>query len=201
MSSGPRTVRQKLLQLNNIPSLFSHNLIPKAAVFYHIMKAVVLYRSKYGSTKQYAEWIAEELGADIFPADAFSPEQFALYDTVVFGAPVFGGAVLGIAAVADHMDVLRDKRLFVFTVGLTPPDAEQSLADLAEKNYPATLMKHAEFFHFRGALDAKKLTFGHKILLKMINSSMRNKLDMHQNHVSRKAIFPLTEAARGEKNA
>jgi len=28
------------------------------------MNTIVIYRSKYGSTKQYAEWIAEELGCE-----------------------------------------------------------------------------------------------------------------------------------------
>ena len=162
------------------------------------MKAVVLYRSKYGSTKQYALWIAEELGADIFPADTFSAEQFFTYDTVIFGAPIFGGAILGIAAVADNMAVLKEKRLFVFTVGITSPDAEKNLSDLREKNFPDSLIKQAEHFHLRGALEAEKLTFGHKLLLKMINSSMRNKLDLHQNHVSFEAILPLIEAVRRE---
>ena len=162
------------------------------------MNTVVLYRSRYGSTKQYAEWIAEALGADIFPADAFPAEKFAEYDTVIFGAPVFGGAVLGIAGVENNLAVLQKKRLIIFTVGLTSPKAEQQLADLAAKNFSAALQNHAEFFHFRGALEYQKLSFGYKILLRMIRSSMSNKLDLNQNHVSREAVFPLVDAAGGD---
>ena len=92
------------------------------------MNTVVLYQSRYGSTKQYAEWIAEELGADIYPADSFPAEKFAGYDTVIFGAPVFGGAVLGIAGIENNLAVLQNKRLIIFTVGLTSPDAEERLA-------------------------------------------------------------------------
>ena len=162
------------------------------------MNTVVLYRSRYGSTKQYAEWIAEALGADIFPADAFPAEKFAEYDTVIFGAPVFGGAVLGIAGVENNLAVLQNKRLIIFTVGLTSPKAEQQLADLAAKNFSAALQNHAKFFHLRGALEYQKLSFGHKILLRMIRSSMSNKLDLNQNHVSREAVFPLVDAAGGD---
>ena len=32
------------------------------------MNAIVIYKTKYGSTKQYAEWIAEELGCDFIDA-------------------------------------------------------------------------------------------------------------------------------------
>ena len=28
------------------------------------MKGIILYKSKYGATKQYAEWIAEDLGCE-----------------------------------------------------------------------------------------------------------------------------------------
>ena len=162
------------------------------------MNAVVLYMSKYGSTKQYAEWIAEELGADIFRADSFASENFASYDTVVFGGPVFGGAIMGIAKVAENMHILKDKQLIIFTVGITSPNAEKILADLLEKNYNDSMMKHAETFHFQGALESEKLTLGHKVLLKMVNSSMRNKLDLHQNHVSRDAVMPLIESVKKE---
>lgn len=162
------------------------------------MNAVVLYMSKYGSTKQYAEWIAEELGADIFRADSFPAENFASYDTVIFGGAVFGGAIMGIAKISENMHILKDKRLIVFTVGITPPNAEKILADLLEKNYNDSMMNHAETFHFQGALEYKNLTLGHKILLKMINSSMRNKLDLHQNHVSRDAVMPLIDSLKKE---
>ncbi|MBE6507422.1 MAG: hypothetical protein E7Z72_05825 [Methanocorpusculum parvum] len=155
------------------------------------MKAVVLYQSKYGSTKQYAEWIAKELGADIFPANACL--DVSSYDTIIFGAPVFGGTVMGIAAVSN-LPLSKEQRLFLFTVGLTAPDAEKNLENLREKNFSEAVVKRAEIFHFQGALEYKKLTLHHKILLKMINSTMRNKLDLNQNHVAYENILPLIEA-------
>ncbi len=36
------------------------------------MKTIVVYKSKYGYTKRYAEWIAEELSCDIKENAAFS---------------------------------------------------------------------------------------------------------------------------------
>ena len=48
------------------------------------------------------------------------------------------------------------------------------------------------------ALEYRKLSFGHKILLRMIRSSMPNKLDLNQNHVSREAVLPLVAAAGGD---
>ena len=36
---------------------------------------VVIYKSKYGSTKQYAQWIAEELNTSLFEATSIDPSQ------------------------------------------------------------------------------------------------------------------------------
>jgi flavodoxin len=33
------------------------------------MNGLVVYNSKYGSTKQYAQWIAEALGFDVISVD------------------------------------------------------------------------------------------------------------------------------------
>jgi flavodoxin len=35
-------------------------------------KTVVIYKTKYGSAKQYAQWIAEELKCDLFEQSSFS---------------------------------------------------------------------------------------------------------------------------------
>jgi len=40
-------------------------------------KTVVIYKSKYGKTKQYAEWIAAELNAPLFDHTEIKPHQFA----------------------------------------------------------------------------------------------------------------------------
>ncbi|MDO5845506.1 MAG: flavodoxin domain-containing protein [Methanocorpusculum sp.] len=161
------------------------------------MKAVVVYRSKYGSAKRYAEWIAEDLGADIFDAEVFHPEDFAKYDVVVYGGSVYAGAVLGIALVSENMAVLRNKRTAVFTVGLTSPDAAEVLENLRAKNFSDEMLKKVRAFHFPGAVEYAKLSLKDKLIMKMINSSMREKIDLHQDNVSRAAIAPLVSFALG----
>ncbi len=162
------------------------------------MKTLVLYSSQYGTTKQYAEWIAEELSADLF--EVAKIPNLEEYDTIIFGAPVYGGAIKNIAVVSNNMQILQNKRLFIFTVGITPPTAEETFANLLAKNYSPLMMQVARTFHFQGKIESKKLSLHHKLLLKMINSSMSQKIDINQNHVSREAITPLVAAVRGESH-
>ncbi|NLE01149.1 MAG: flavodoxin, partial [Fibrobacter sp.] len=48
-------------------------------------KIIVVYKSKYGTTKRYAEWIAEEVKADLFEQSAVSVEDLLKYDIIVYG--------------------------------------------------------------------------------------------------------------------
>lgn len=57
------------------------------------MKTVVVYKSKSGFTKKYAEWLAEKLPADIFEASQITAEAMTAYDTVIYGAGLYAGGI------------------------------------------------------------------------------------------------------------
>ena len=42
------------------------------------MKTIVIYKSKYGSTKDYAKWISEELGCKCYDAKEVKAESILL---------------------------------------------------------------------------------------------------------------------------
>ena len=60
------------------------------------MKTVVLFQSKYGATKKYAQWIAEELSCDIFERKNINANALEAYDTIVYGGGLYAGGVSGI---------------------------------------------------------------------------------------------------------
>lgn len=60
-------------------------------------KCLVVYASKYGSTQEVAQAIADGLGADIANAD--SDPDVRPYDVVVIGSPIYGG---------DYLDSVKD---------------------------------------------------------------------------------------------
>jgi menaquinone-dependent protoporphyrinogen IX oxidase len=47
------------------------------------MKILVTYATRYGSTREYAEWIAADLGADIRPQEAVRAADLGAYDVIV----------------------------------------------------------------------------------------------------------------------
>ena len=49
------------------------------------MNAIVLYKSKYGSTKTYAKWIAKELSCEAKEAKGVKIDDLLSYDTIIYG--------------------------------------------------------------------------------------------------------------------
>ena len=57
------------------------------------MKILVSYKSKTGFTKRYAEWISEELEADL--TDVKDIKDVSEYDLVIYGGWILGGLING----------------------------------------------------------------------------------------------------------
>jgi hypothetical protein len=111
----------------------------------------------YGTTKQYAEWIADALHADLLEHGVADGETLKKYDCVVYGGGLYAGGILGI-------DLLRKfpcRRPVVFTVGLADP-AETDYGKILRKNLTGALKDSVKVFHFRGGMDYGKLSMLHR---------------------------------------
>lgn len=84
------------------------------------MKTVVIYKSKTGFTKKYAEWIAEELSADIFNASKVNVNTLNKYDTIIYGGSLYAVGIIGVGLIKKNINKLKDKRLVVFATGASP---------------------------------------------------------------------------------
>lgn len=55
------------------------------SVLNHTSKIAVIYKSKYGNTKKYAQWIAEEANADLFEHSEVDAKKLVEYDAIAYG--------------------------------------------------------------------------------------------------------------------
>ena len=74
-------------------------------------KTVVIYKSKHGSTKKYAEWIGEELECPVLSADDFSKKELEDYENIIFGGCVQAGGIMGFDLIKKNMRRLAGKKL------------------------------------------------------------------------------------------
>ena len=84
------------------------------------MKTIVIYKSKTGFVRKYAEWIAEDLGADIFEVSKVNLNILKKYDTLIYGGSLHAVGIIGVKFITKNFDKLMDKRLVVFATGASP---------------------------------------------------------------------------------
>ena len=73
------------------------------------MRLLVVYTSKTGFTKRYAQWLAEDLSGDCFPLEQAARVDFSGYDAVVFGSSVHAGGVRKLAWLKKRLPALAGK--------------------------------------------------------------------------------------------
>lgn len=138
-------------------------------------KIILYYKSKYGATKKYAEYISSKLNCEMKDAISATDEEISEYDTIIYGGGVYAGAIIGSNFLNTHELVLKNKKLIVFAVGITEYDEYNSSETLFRKNIPQSLFNDAYTFNLFGALDLKKLKFMEKMLVKTMLSNIKNK--------------------------
>ena len=128
------------------------------------MKSIaVVYKSRYGSTKQYAEWIAAELNAPIFEASSVKSAHLTSFDVVVFGGGLYASGISGLNIVTRT----PCKTLVVFTVGAADPN-KTDYSDILAKNFSQEMLSKIKVFHLHGGIDYQRLGFIHRMMMAMM---------------------------------
>jgi len=141
------------------------------------MKTVVVYRSKSGSVKKYAAWIAEELQADIFDAAqvTVTVESLQPYDTVIYGGGLYALGINGVKFITENLDRLTGKKTVVFATGASPA-REDAINEVRDNNFTSEQQKQIRFFYLRGGFDYSKLKPLDKVLMTLLKWKIRWKI-------------------------
>lgn len=126
-------------------------------------KIAVTYKSNYGTTKKYAEWLAKELQADLFEQKVFPVHQITDYDLIIHGGGLYAGGILGSKFLQKH----PERHYILFTVGLADPQTTD-YTKILDRNLPTDLRHKTKVFHFRGGIDYQKLSRVHLTMMKMM---------------------------------
>lgn len=128
----------------------------------------VIYKSKYGSTKKYAEWISEKLKCDLFEISEIEGNKLKKYSTIIFGGGIYASGINGIKFINKNYEIIKDKNIIIFTVGLSSTDDKSIFKPIIEKNFTQDMQEDIDFFHLRGGIDYKKLSLLHKTMMAML---------------------------------
>lgn len=141
------------------------------------MRTVVIYKSKTGFTKKYAEWISEALSADIFDVSKVDVNIVTAYDTVIYGGSLYAVGIIGIKYITQNIDKLKGKKVIVFATGASP-SSEEVISEVREKNFSPEEQKHVQFFYLRGGFDYSKLKPFDKVLMTLLKWKIKIKKEL-----------------------
>ena len=140
------------------------------------MSKIVIYKSRYGSTKAYAKWIAEELGCEAVEAKAVKADDLERYDTIVYGGGLYAEIINGVRLITKNLDKLSDKKIAVFSTGITPLDCREYYDTyVIEKNFKNGVPENVRIFNFMGKMILDELTFPHRAAIKTLKKIMSGK--------------------------
>ncbi|MDE7279777.1 MAG: hypothetical protein K2N26_08655, partial [Oscillospiraceae bacterium] len=80
-------------------------------------KIALVYSSKSGHTKQYADWLKEDVGdIDVIPVAAFSPSQTMAYKLVIFACGVYGDKLSIMDFVKKNITAMSPQKTMIMAV-------------------------------------------------------------------------------------
>lgn len=154
------------------------------------MKNLIVYGSKYGSSRKYAERLSELTG--IYLADYLDIKDLKAYDNVIYLGGIYAGKVRGLKKTARK---LNDKtRLIVVTVSLGDPNLYEHLKEKVvtqnSKLVKKSLRDNLKFFHLVGSIDYPNLKKFDRIVMNFVFKMFLKKdpgnkkiLDLYQGKV------------------
>lgn len=146
-------------------------------------KTIVVYGSKYGSTKEYASLIAEELGCNCMSYYQVNANLLQNYEVIIYGGGLYAGKMRGLNKFKKYISKLKDKKIIMFAVGAASEQAD-TLDRIKKQNeiisYPV--------FYLRGGMDVANMTKIDRFMIKMLKKSAEKKTDAEQTTEMKKIL-------------
>lgn len=137
------------------------------------MKGIIVYKSKYGATKKYAEWLREETGFDMVEVSDAKVSALQEYDVLVFGGGIYASGLPVTGFLKKNIKALSGKKIIVFCDGASPYD-ENAFNTIKERVMTGEL-ENIPFFYCRGAWNMEAMSFMDRNLCKMLQKAVAKK--------------------------
>ena len=145
------------------------------------MKTIVVYNSKTGFTKRYADWIAEALNCGAQSYKDFADIDIGAYDMIIFGGFIRVGKIAGLKKVKARFDDHSIGKLVVFATGATPAVAEDAVKTIWAGNFTDAELQSIPHFYMPGGLDYGKMGFSDRTVMKMVSKMLSGQKEKTDN--------------------
>ncbi len=134
------------------------------------MKTIVVYRTKYGSSKQYATWIAEALQCEARDGKDTPLQDILAHDVIIYVGGLYASRVKGFKKISKHWDALQGKQIILCMVGMTNPIEKDGYQRAFEYNVYKPYRKQVKYFALRGNQLFSQMGLLHRLMMKVPKS-------------------------------
>ena len=144
------------------------------------MNNIVLYKSKYGNTLQYATWLSEALNFELRDFKAFKKREIKNYQTIIFGSGVYMGKMNKVKKVLKWF---QDKPIIIFACAGNL-NVERDIEEIKNANFTLEQLKYHHFFYLPGGVDFTKLKGLMKSMVKFFINMIERKKDKTPDEIA-----------------
>ncbi len=143
------------------------------------MKTIILYKTKNGSTKDYAEFIHSKIsGSLLMQIDSFDAARLEDFDTVILGSATYAGKIIALDFLIGSWQYMKNKNVILFTVGMMDPMSEASKQSY--ETIPEHIREKIHYLKVPGRLTSDRLNFLEKLMVKAVKVPIVDKVDFHK---------------------
>lgn len=136
--------------------------------------ALIIYKSKTGFTKKYADWIHEDVKCNLKTLDNVKKEDIDKHDVIIYGAPVHAGRIFGLVKIKKLID-FDNKRMIIYATGAAP-NSEEIIKPIIDNNL-ADCESKVRFFYFESGLNYENMNFFNRGLMRTFSKMLNAKKD------------------------
>lgn len=139
------------------------------------MKAIVVYNSKTGFTRRYAEWIAQAIDADCRAIDEIENVDMRQYDLLLFGSWVHAETLKKRDWIKRQLPRWKGRRVGVFAVGAMP--AGDAANRVFEQTFTPQERTQMRTFYLQGGLDYARMSCADRLLMAFMRKTLAGQKD------------------------
>lgn len=151
------------------------------------MKTLILYKSRDGSTKEYAQWLHEVVKDSVLKnVDDFNVEELKSYDRIVIGSRTYMNKIGVQDFMKQNWSLMKDKKVYLFSVGMVDPNSAESKQSY-ERLSPEVKDGLAGYTKLPGRIKIQGLNFFEKLIMRLRGGKEKGKTD----RVEKEALRPV----------
>ena len=137
-------------------------------------KTIIIYSSKTGFSRRYAQWLTEDLGCQTIPFRNRKTIRLEEYDTILLFGGLYAGQMSGLKWLKKQLPALGGRRVAAVPVGCAPME-NPGLPENMEKLFGDA--PQIQGFYCQGGLDYEHMGAVDRAMMSALRSVLKKQPD------------------------